>query len=106
MEFPAYNLLMAKSPRLDITEIRSVTDFQRNAKTHLARLKRTKSPIVLTINGSAAAVMQDPVTYQQLIDRVEEMDERERLIAAINEGLEDIKMGRVVNARDLKYRGR
>jgi len=97
---------MAKSPRLDITEIRSVTDFQRNAKTHLARLKRTKSPIVLTINGSAAAVMQDPVTYQQLIDRVEEMDERERLIAAINEGLEDIKMGRVVNARDLKYRGR
>ena len=107
MEFSAYNLLMAKTHAVNLKDIRSVTDFQRNAKTHVARLKRSKSPMVLTVNGSAAIVVQDAGTYQQLVDRLEELEEQQRVIAAIDEGLEDVKQGRVYRARDvLKYRGR
>ncbi len=107
MEFSAYNLLMAKTLAVNLKDIRSVTDFQRNAKTHVARLKRSKSPMVLTVNGSAAIVVQDAGTYQQLVDRLEELEEQQRVIAAIDEGLEDVKQGRVYRARDvLKYRGR
>jgi predicted transcriptional regulator len=63
--------------------------------------------MVLTVNGSAAIVVQDATTYQQLLDRVGELEERERFIAAVNEGLADVAAGRVVRARDvLKYRGR
>ena len=107
MEFSAYNLLMAKTLAVNLKDIRSVSDFQRNAKTHVARLKRSKSPMVLTVNGSAAIVVQDAGTYQQLVDRLEELEEQQRVIAAIDEGLEDVKQGRVYRARDvLKYRGR
>jgi PHD/YefM family antitoxin component YafN of YafNO toxin-antitoxin module len=98
---------MAKTLTIDVKDIRSVTDFQRNAKTHITRLKKTKAPMVLTVNGSASVIVQDANTYQRLLDRVEEMEERERFIAAVNEGLRDIEEGRVYPAREaLKALGR
>ena len=79
MKFRVYNLIMANSTRLDINDIRSVTDFQRNTKIHVARLRKTKAPMVLTVNGSAAVVMQDAGAYQKLIDHLEELEyEREQ----------------------------
>jgi PHD/YefM family antitoxin component YafN of YafNO toxin-antitoxin module len=98
---------MAKTLTIDVKDIRSVTDFQRNAKTHITRLKKTKAPMVLTVNGSASVIVQDANTYQRLLDRVEEMEERERFIAAVNEGLRDVEEGRVYPAREaLKALGR
>jgi|ERR1700733_6720822 PHD/YefM family antitoxin component YafN of YafNO toxin-antitoxin module len=93
---------MAKLPALNIKDIRSVTDFQRNARTHVARLRKTKAPMVLTVNGSAAIVVQDAATYQKLLDRVDELE----FVAAVNEGLEDIKHGRVHTLDEMKERGR
>jgi len=107
MEFSAYNRLMAKTLAINLKDIRSVTDFQRNAKTHVARLKRSKSPMVLTVNGSAAIVVQDAGTYQQLVDRLEELEEEQRVTAAIDEGLEAVERGDVHPAREaLKSLGR
>jgi PHD/YefM family antitoxin component YafN of YafNO toxin-antitoxin module len=85
---------MAKALKIDLKDIRSVTDFQRNAKTHVARLKRTKAPMVLTVNGSASVVVQDANTYQKLLDRIDELEEEQRFIAAVNEGLADVNAGR------------
>jgi len=86
---------MARLPALNIKDIRSVTDFQRNAKTHVARLKKTKAPMVLTVNGSAAIVVQDAATYQELLDRVDELEYEREFVAAVNEGLRDVAEGRV-----------
>jgi PHD/YefM family antitoxin component YafN of YafNO toxin-antitoxin module len=98
---------MAKIPALNIKDIRSVTDFQRNVKQHVARLKRSKSPMVLTVNGAAEIVVQDAVAYQQLIQRVEELEHERDFVAAVREGIEDAKQGRVYPVRDvMKYRGR
>jgi prevent-host-death family protein len=92
---------------IDITEIRSVTDFQRNAKKHVARIKKTKSPMVLTVNGSAAIVVQDAASYQDQVDRLEDFEERQRFVAAIHEGLADVAAGRTLPLREaMKYRGR
>ena len=85
---------MAKTTTIDLKDIRSVTDFQRNAKTHVTRLRRTKAPMVLTVNGNAAVVVQDAATYQDLVNRVEELEEHSRFVAAVNEGLEDMRAGR------------
>ncbi len=85
---------MAKTFALDLNDIRSVTDFQRNAKKHVARLRKTKAPMVLTVNGSASVVVQDATAYQALVNRMEEMEQREHFIAAVNEGLADVKAGR------------
>jgi PHD/YefM family antitoxin component YafN of YafNO toxin-antitoxin module len=72
---------MAKVPALNIKDIRSVTDLQRNARIHVARLKKTKAPMVLTVNGSAAVVMQDAGAYQKLIDHLEELEDERGFVA-------------------------
>ena len=38
---------------IDLREIRSVTEFQRNNREYTGRLKKSKSPLVLTVNGRA-----------------------------------------------------
>ena len=40
-------------------DIHSLSDFQRSAKTHIARLKKTGRASVLTVNGKAAVVVAD-----------------------------------------------
>jgi predicted transcriptional regulator len=98
---------MANTLQIDVKDIRSVTDFQRNAKTHLARLKKTKAPMVLTVNGNASVVVQDAVSYQKLLNRVDELEYEREFIAAVNEGLKDIEEGRVYPAREvMAYRGK
>lgn len=72
---------------LHVNEICSLTDFQRNAKKHLQRLKRSRRPQVLTVNGRAAVVVQDAKAYQELLDRIE----RARAIEGIQGGFESIK---------------
>ena len=98
---------MANTLQIDVKDIRSVTDFQRNAKTHISRLKKTKAPMVLTVNGNASVVVQDAVSYQRLQNRIQELEYEREFVAAINEGLKDIEEGRVYPAREaLKALGR
>ena len=40
-----------------LSDIHSVTDFQRNTKDHLKRLEKSRRPLVLTLNGKAKAVL-------------------------------------------------
>jgi prevent-host-death family protein len=74
---------------IDLTEIRSLSDFQRNTKAHIRRLKRTGKPEVLTVNGEAAVVVQDAASYQKFLD---ELDQREAL-EGIRRGLEQANRG-------------
>lgn len=80
---------------IDLREIRSVTDFQRNAKEYVGKLRESKVPLVLTVNGRAELVVQDAGSYQDLLDRLEQLE----AIAAIRIGLNDVKMGKVQPAR-------
>jgi PHD/YefM family antitoxin component YafN of YafNO toxin-antitoxin module len=101
MKFSAYNELRIYpgATMLDLNEIRSVTDFQRNAKEHVARIKRSKTALVLTVNGRAEVVVQDAAAYQKLLHRVEALEAELEAVAAIRVGLEDEKHGRVYPAR-------
>jgi PHD/YefM family antitoxin component YafN of YafNO toxin-antitoxin module len=55
---------------IDLRNIRPLSDFQRNAKAHIKRLKRTGKPEVLTVNGEAQVVVQDAASYQKLLDQL------------------------------------
>jgi len=74
---------------INLKNIHSVTDFQRNPKGILSKLKATKSPVVLTVNGRASLVVQDAESYQELLDKVEEAQD----LAAIRRGLEQSLQG-------------
>ncbi len=74
---------------LDTREIHSLTDFLRNHKAHVARLKKTRVPEVLTVNGKAEVVVQDAASYQAMLDRLHHME----TIAAIQEGMASAERG-------------
>jgi PHD/YefM family antitoxin component YafN of YafNO toxin-antitoxin module len=98
---------MAKSLALNVKDIHSLTDFLRNTKTHTARLKKTKAPMVLTVNGSASVIVQDANSYQQLRDRIDALEYEREVVAAIRVGLADVEAGREHPAREaLKSLGR
>lgn len=74
---------------LDTRNIHPLTDFLRNHKAHVTRLKETQTPEVLTVNGKAELVVQDAQSYQRMIDRLHHME----TIAAIQEGMASAERG-------------
>jgi len=74
---------------IDLREVRSVTEFQRNLKDYVGRLKEKKTPLVLTVNGRAELVVQDAESYQALLHRLAEAE----ATAAMREGIAQIKRG-------------
>ena len=74
---------------LHTRQIHPLTDFLRHHKAHLARLKETKTPEILTVNGRAEVVIQDVESYQDLLDRLHHME----TLAAIQEGLASAERG-------------
>lgn len=86
---------MAATIAIDLNEIHSLTDFQRNAKDHIVRMKKTKRPLVLTVNGKAEVVVQDKESYQKLLEELEAT----QTLLAIQRGLDDVRNGRTKPAR-------
>lgn len=83
-------------PMLDIThDIQSLTTFRRRSGDFMKQLKKTKRPVVLTVKGKAAAVVQDAEAYQRLLDVAARADAME----GIRQGLEDVKKGRTRPAK-------
>lgn len=78
-------------------DIQAMTTFRRNPAKFMKHLKKTKKPLVLTINGKAEAVVQDAGAYQRLLDIAAQVDARE----GIRQGIEDVTKGRVRPAREV-----
>jgi prevent-host-death family protein len=83
---------------LDITnDIQSLTTFRRRSGDFMKQLKKTKRPVVLTVKGKAAAIVQDAEAYQRLLDIAARADPEE----GIRQGLEDAKQGKVRPAKEV-----
>jgi prevent-host-death family protein len=78
------------------TDIQSLTTFRRSSGEFIRHLRKSKRPIVLTVNGKAAAVVQDAEAYQRLLDIAAQADAEE----GIRQGLEDEKNGRLQPIRE------
>jgi prevent-host-death family protein len=72
------------------TDIQSLTAFRRSSAHMLKQLRKSKRPLVLTVNGKAAAVVQDAEAYQRLLDIAARTEVRE----GIRQGISDAKRGR------------
>jgi PHD/YefM family antitoxin component YafN of YafNO toxin-antitoxin module len=62
----------------------------------MKQLKKTKRPVVLTVKGKAAAIVQDAEAYQRLLDIAASASAEE----GIRQGLEDVKKARIRPARE------
>jgi prevent-host-death family protein len=79
-----------------VNDIQSLTTFRRRSGDFMKQLKKSRRPVVLTVNGKAAAVVQDAGAYQRLLDLAAQADAGE----GIRQGVEDAKRGRLREARD------
>ncbi len=68
------------------SDIHPLTDFQRNAKDHVKRLKDTKRPEVLTINGKPSLVIQDASAYEEMVDLLDSLQQLKTAVEAYNRG--------------------
>ena len=82
---------------LDITQdIQSLTTFRRRSGDFMKQLRKSKRPVVLTVKGKAAAVVQDAEAYQRLLDIAARAVTEE----GIRQGLGDVKEGKMRPARE------
>ena len=83
---------------LDITkDIQSLTTFRRRSGDFMKQLKKSKRPVVLTVKGKAAAIVQDAEAYQRLLDIAALADAEE----GIRQGLDDVAHGRTRPVREV-----
>ena len=75
-------------------DINSLSEFQRNARTHIRKLKKSGRATVLTVNGKAAVVVQDAEAYSRLLQFAEGLEEYK----AVREGIRDMEAGRLIPA--------
>ncbi len=81
-----------------VKDIDSLSNFKRNSAKYVKRMKKSGSPVVLTINGKAQIVMQDAESYQKML----ELLERAETIDGIRQGLDDVNNKRTKSLRDFK----
>ncbi|TBR59421.1 prevent-host-death family protein [Westiellopsis prolifica IICB1] len=82
---------------INLENIHSLTDFKRNVKQFLERIKATKSPLILTVNGKAEIVVQDASAFQEMTDRLQHVEEELRKLK-----LEALQRDIAIGAEQLK----
>lgn len=76
---------------IDPKSVNPLTDFNRNTKAFLTRLRKSGQPEMLTINGKAAVVIQDAAAYSEMLHRLEQAYFNE----AVQVGIEQMEAGKV-----------
>jgi len=59
---------------LDTEQIHPISDFLQDHRSYVARLKQTRMPEVLTVDGRAEVVVLDTETYEDLMERLKHME--------------------------------
>ena len=67
--------------------IQSLSIFKRDTAKFVRQMKKTKRPVVLTVNGKAELVVQDADSYQELLEAKDRMETLE----GIQRGLESLR---------------
>ena len=81
---------------VDLRNIHSLSDFQRNTKEYIAQLSESHEPVVLTVNGKAALIVQDAASYQELLDELE----LARSVRSVKQGIGEFARGEDLNAKE------
>lgn len=76
-------------------DILPIGEFKAHASEAVRELKRRRRPLVITQNGRPAAVLLAPADFDRLTAR-------DRFLTAVEEGLADVRAGRVISDEELE----
>lgn len=62
---------------INTNNIHSLSDFLKDYQTHIAYLKETRIPEVLTVNGRAEVVLLDTETYERMVEQLNSQKEQD-----------------------------
>ncbi|MBP8257235.1 MAG: type II toxin-antitoxin system Phd/YefM family antitoxin [Opitutaceae bacterium] len=68
-----------------VNEIYSLSDFQRNAKKHIQRLKKNGRPEVLTVKGKAELVVINAAAFEAMQQDIDYKDGVEKIRAGLTQ---------------------
>jgi prevent-host-death family protein len=80
-------------------DLRPITYLKNNAADLLVQINATHRPVVITQNGEARAVLQDPESYEQMRRAI-------GLLKLVAQGEADVQAGRTLAADDVFTRVR
>lgn len=66
--------------------IRPVSDFRTNAASLLDYIKKEREPLVITQNGRSSGVLISVADYEEIMDKLELIEELERARFELGEG--------------------
>ncbi|NCO32720.1 MAG: prevent-host-death protein [Armatimonadetes bacterium CG2_30_59_28] len=75
-------------------DIRPITYLKSRAANPLQQINTTHRPVVITQNGEPRAVLQDPVSYEQMRDAL-------GLLKLLAQGEEDVRPGRTTSQQEV-----
>ena len=78
-------------------DIQSLSVFKRDTAKFRRQLKKTKEPIVLTVNGKADMVVIDAESFDEYLREKDQLD----MIASVNRGIDDMRAGRTKPAEQV-----
>lgn len=81
---------------ITLKNIQSLTSFKRNTNESVEKLKKTKSPLVLTVNGKAELVVIEADEFEAMQERLEQAE----TVTAIKTGIEAFERGEALPARE------
>jgi len=76
-------------------DILPLGEFKTQASRILRQLRASRRPVVITQNGRPAAVLITPEDFDAF-------HERERFMAAVEEGLADVEAGRLMDSDEVR----
>jgi prevent-host-death family protein len=95
---------------VNLENIHSLTDFRRNASNYIDQIKETKAPLILTVNGEAAVVVQDARAFQQMLNRLQQLEDElnqlklESLRQEIQKGIDQANRGELLDGEQVMAR--
>ena len=79
-----------------IEDIQPVTYLKGNAAHLLQHVNETRRPVIITQNGLARAVLQDPVSYESMRNTI-------ALLKLMVQGEEDIRASRLIEQDEVFF---
>ena len=67
-------------------DVRPLSEFRANASVFVQQVPATKRPLVITQNGRSAAVLLDVAEYEELLAKLELLQDIQQAEAQISEG--------------------
>jgi PHD/YefM family antitoxin component YafN of YafNO toxin-antitoxin module len=77
---------------ISLKNIHSLTEFKRNANVYVEQIRNSHTPLVLTINGEAAVIVQDAQSFQATIDQLRNV-EAELKALKLSQLRQDLQIG-------------